>query len=356
VKPLEVVGGDAMICKAERYCATFCCMLVFLSAFITSPQAIASSKFPHVDTNQAYIEEAMRRDTLGMEDPIAAFALVFEALPSEVKIYPTENYFYFRFIYNGVPYAGDIRFDPRTRDEGKVEFGFYKELTGWYFQLDKSSVLLLGASHGVVVEKIRTLAYRVTFRDKKVDFILNDLSTFVPPTGAVGPDEKFLGPIFDESAIRFLLTYNSTTKAFYYILDETSPIPDELYALDSTDRILVGRRTGFAFYRDHHLDRKILIGVYEINSKTNSYFDGPFDQLPENFVQGDDLRSAIEAADPSVLGKIDRLGNYLDNSGRYLIHPYVMYKDGADLYPIHKCASNAVAIPHNYYYYHCFVN
>ena len=33
------------------------------------------------------------------------------------------------------------------------------------------------------------------------------------------------------------------------------------------------------------------------------------------------MREAIVAADPGVKGKIDRLGNFADGAGRYLIHP-----------------------------------
>ena len=73
--------------------------------------------------------------------------------------------------------------------------------------------------------------------------------------------------------------------------------------------ILVGKRTGFAYYRDHRLERKILIGVFEQNVRLNNYFDGPFDQLPDNFIEGDTLRQAIIDSDPGLKGKIDRLGH-----------------------------------------------
>ena len=94
-------------------------------------------------------------------------------------------------------------------------------------------------------------------------------------------------------------------------------VADEFYAAKRVDRIVIGRRTGFAFYRDHRLDRKILIGAFEGNTRVNNWFDGPFDQLPENFIEGEDLREAIIAADPSAKGQIDRLGHYSEG-GRAL--------------------------------------
>ena len=62
-------------------------------------------------------------------------------------------------------------------------------------------------------------------------FALNDVSQIKPPAGAIGPDERLIGPVFDESAVRFFLVYNSKAKVFHYILDETAPVPDELAAV-----------------------------------------------------------------------------------------------------------------------------
>lgn len=60
---------------------------------------------------------------------MAVFALVLNSLPDRVKVYPTENYYYFRFIHAGTPYAGNLRFDRRDRDQGKVQFGNFAVLT-----------------------------------------------------------------------------------------------------------------------------------------------------------------------------------------------------------------------------------
>src|SRR5690606_2418947 len=98
---------------------------------------------------------------------------------------------------------------------------------------------------------------------RTVVFELNDLSQVVPPASALGPDDRFLGPVFDESGIRFFLVFNRELKLFHYILDETVPVPDELFSSQFADRILIARRTGFAFYNEHRLNRKILIGVFE---------------------------------------------------------------------------------------------
>ena len=122
----------------------------------------------------------------------------------------------------------------------------------------------LNASHGVQVERIDPLVYRVTYKGKSVLFDLNDLSQVKPPAGALRADEKFLGPIFDELAIRFFLVFNTKLKIFHYVLDETEKVHDEFFNIAGTDRILIGKRTGFAFYQDHKLraedpDRRLLV-------------------------------------------------------------------------------------------------
>jgi hypothetical protein len=174
-----------------------------------------------------------------------------------------------------------------------------------------------------------------------------------PPAAALGPDEIFVGPIFDESAIRFFLVFNSKLKVFHYILDETVPVPDHFVAVPRAERILVGKRTGFAFYRDHRLDRKILVGVYEGNAHINNYFDGPFDQLPDNFVEGDTLRRLILEVDPGLQGKLDRFGASPNGEERYMIAPYLYYLSIDDLRVFDRCASSR-RVPAARYYT-CFV-
>jgi hypothetical protein len=175
----------------------------------------------------------------------------------------------------------------------------------------------------------------------------------VPPAAAKAADERYIGPVFDESAIRFFLVYNPKLKIFHYVLDETVPVPDELVPSRTTDRVLIGKRTGFAFYRDHKRDRKILVGVFEGNVRLNNYFDGPFDQLPDNFIEGETLRRAILDIESGLAGKIDRFGSSFDGKIRYAIVPYMHYEAVTDLRTIHRCAASRRASSDRYYA--CFV-
>lgn len=289
---------------------------------------------PRLRANAEVIIDALRADTLAVEDPLAVFAYVLAQLPANIPIYPTENYFYFRFVHKGVTYVGNIRFAAANRDQGKVNFAYNEEPTDWNPE-PKGQYLLLGADQGVSVGKVGALAYRIVYNGKAVTFLLNDLSRIKPPDDFLKADEQFLGPIFDESGMFFFLVFNTRLKIFHFMLDETGRVGDEFVPLKGSNAVLIGKRTGFAFYDFE--GRKILIGVSERESRLNTYLDGPFDQLPENFIQGDALHDAILAVEPKLRGKIDRLGNFFDGSGRYLINPYLLYRQLDDLAVFPRC-------------------
>jgi hypothetical protein len=325
---------------------------VAMAALFAAPVGTTAAQSPpQLLTNEAMIVEARRPPAFDIKDPMAVLAYVLSSLPARVTVYPTENYYYFKFLHAGVPIAGNFRFDPRDRDKGRVYFGYYEDQADWKKD-GFGQALELDDSRNVRVERVDNLLYRVTYQSMSVLFTLNDVSQVKPPVGAVGPDERLIGPVFDESGVRFFLVYNAKAKVFHYILNETAPVPDGLEALARSDRVLVGKRTGFAYYRDHRLDRKILIGVFEQNVRLNSYYDGPFDQLPENFIEGETLRQAIIDSDPTVKGQIDRLGHFQDDEERYAITPYMQYRSENDLLTVHRCATDKRVPP--VAYYRCF--
>jgi hypothetical protein len=310
----------------------------------------APAQTPRLETNQAYIEEVLSPSRLAVGEPMAVFAFVLGSLPPRVIVYPTENYYYFSFIDNGVRFAGNIRIEPKDGGGQTVHFTYYEDTSEWREDTPGMHVVL-DAARGVAVEKVDRLQYRISYNGRSVLFVLNDLSAVKPPASAIASAEEFIGPIFDESGVRFFLVFNGKLKVFHYILDETVSIADQFFSPPATDRILIGKRTGFAFYRDHLLDRKILIGAQENNMRVNNYFDGPFDQLPDNFVAGEALRQAILAVQPDLKGKIDRLGSDPSGEVRFSIDPYRPYLKVEDLYDIHRCAKAKV---HAKSYYSCF--
>jgi hypothetical protein len=326
---------------------------LLIAGLLAASPAAAADK-PKLYTNQSYVEDVNNREALPIGDANAMFAWVLGELPSRVKVYPTENYYYFYFYHQGSRYAGNIRLEAATRDAGKVNFAYYVDMNEWHRKEDNRQYVALGKDDGVTVEKVERLLYRVSYGEKSVLFELNDLSSVKPPANVLGPDEKFLGPIMDESGVRFFLVFNEKLKIFHYILDETTPLADELFPTKHTPRILIGRRTGFALYQDARLPRKIMIAAFEANVYVNNYFDGPFDQLPDNFLEGDALRRAILMEAPALKDEnMDRFGNSPGGEIRYLIGPYIFYRTEDDLYPFDTCATSK-KVPHDEYY-RCFV-
>ena len=325
---------------------------LILMVAIWPTRAKGASEPPRLHTNQSYVEEVGRVGEFDIIDARAVFAFVLHALPERVKVYPTENYYYFAFHHRGLRYVGNIRLENETRDQGKIHFAYEVEAAQWSPE-QKLFHVLLERSDGLEVERLEPLVYRLSYRGRSVVFELNDLSKVTPPAAAIGAGERYVGPVFDESAIRFFLLYSPKLKNFHYVLDETVPVPDELAASAISERILIGKRTGFAFYRDHKRERKILIGVFAGNVRLNNYFDGPFDQLPDNFIEGETLRSAILQIEPRLAGRIDRYGSSFDGQMRYAISPYMQYSAVRDLERIHRCAVRQRAAAERYY--RCFL-
>jgi hypothetical protein len=249
------------------------------------------------------LDNAKAPSALAIGDPLALLGLVLRSVPDRVPVYAAAD-----------------------RDKGKLHFA-YGEAPTDRRPSPKVRHVVLDASQGVAVASLSANAYRITHAGRSVTFALNDLAHVKPPPGLLRPDDTFLSTIFDESAVQFFLAFNARLKSFHYLLDDTGAAADEWAA--ASEGIVIGKRTGFAFYRDG--ERKILVGILERNSRLNTAFDGPFDQLPENSIEGEALREAIVAADPGAKGKIDRLGNFIDGSGRYLIHPYSLYRAPGDL-------------------------
>lgn len=352
-----MIGLDRTPCKGVPVRKSLCgpwvlAALLVASGWLPAEAGDGAVARPRLETNQAYIEGARRKEgSIDLADPKAVLTYVLASLPDRVKVYPTENYFYFKFYQGQQRYAGNLRLDVNDRDQGFVNFAYFKDLTEWTEQAPVRHVLF-SAKDGVNVEKVSELVYRITFAGRAVVFELNDLRHVKPAEGVLATDERYIGPVFDESGIQFLLVYNQALKIFHYILDERVP-HEPLTVARVSPRIFIGARTGFAYFADHKLPRKILVGVHEANARINNYFDGPFDQLPDNFIEGETLRSAILAVEPKLAGKIDRLGISPGGADRYMIAPYTHYRTEDELATFHACAISKEVPPSHYHA--CFV-
>ena len=141
--------------------------------------------------------------------------------------------------------------------------------------------------------------------------------------------------------MEFYLVYNRNRRHFSFFLNETSASRDKFIPLSKESPFVLGLRTGFVFWLNKTNNRRLLVGVYEQNVELNNAYDGPFDQLPDNFIKGEMLRETILHARPDMKGKIDRYGNFTDEKQRFLVSPYLTYFQPEDLEPIALCTKEA---------------
>lgn len=286
-----------------------------------------------LETNESVIG-GLRDNAIDLNDSIAVFRRLFATFDDTVTVYPSENYYYFGFTAAGKHVMGSISLFPHERDSGRVGFGYTekRERERWNEKDLAGGWGTFGMPEGIVVAKIDAMRYRVTCRGKSVVFRFHDLSSHQPPAYLLRPDETFVLRNLDESGMGFLLLYNTTMNRFYWVLDPEQPETETFRKLPGG--IAIGERTQFAFFIDSLNRRLMLIGVQGYNVLNNNWYDGPFDQLPDNLIESGafELQSYIERSMPGMKGKIDRFGHYLDNPAtRVAIAPYLVYYTDQDL-------------------------
>ncbi len=267
-------------------------------------------------------------EQINIDDPIEVFRYVFNSLGDTITIYPSENYYYYIFNVNGRTFWSSFCLPADKRDKGILSFGYIEKsnyFKGEDFKASGGSSEFSTAD-GMIIEEINPFRYSVSYNKKTVIFNLYKLNLKAPGKIKFSDHELLVGPNFDESGLQFFLVFNQKTNHFYWILNEEDYVPEN-FDTDSCD-VLFGRRTGFAFYNDTIHSRKIMIGADAYNVLKNNWYDGPFDQLPDNNVRSGEIEimKYIEAAYPADSGKIDKYGNFTDQEGvRVAIAPYYAY-------------------------------
>lgn len=275
---------------------------------------------------------------IDLDDPDKVFSLVFSSLHDHVDVYPTENYYYFSFHANGKEIWGNIRLPHETRDLGFLSFAYW-EFDNFPQEMDDpnyfSNSKKMGPEDGVNILRIAPFEYQVEYEGKKVGFHLNQLEQKVPATIRIRKGERLLMRTCDESGLQFYLFFNNRTSDFFFVLDDEEKLLEEFITLD--EDFLFGKRTQFVFYHDRENYRKILVGVSAENIKRNNYYDGPFDQLADNYIdKATGLKKCIGQAYPYAKGRVNDFGEFVDVHGnsadvRLAITPYYTYYEMDDL-------------------------
>lgn len=329
-------GGEPIIAKqAEQVEPVASSTQVIPDAVPVAATTVAEDPSTYLLFNQNLVE-GLTTDEVDLTDVDAVFWHVFSRLPEEVTVYPSENYYYF-IMYTGKRQLwGNIRLAAGRRERGVLSFAFFEYRETPYVTEPRVSLSkFFTDADGLRIEELDPFQFRVTYNRKSVIFNLHQLSQEPPKLFQLGDDETSVMRTFDESGYQFFLIFNEEGNYFNWVLNEEEPISDNLVAL--SDDLVVGRKSGFAFWIDpDHNDRKVLVAIRGENASRNDYYDGPFDQLADNYVDVTNVSEYMVRAAPSLSGRIDKYGYFTDRDrpSRVSISPYYVYfsRQALDIY------------------------
>ena len=285
----------------------------------------------YLSLNQKWIE-GLRSDA-DLDDVDGMFLHVFSKLPEQVTVYPSENYYYFILHVNGKQIWGNIRLAAGRRERGVLSFAYFEFRESPYVsnpRIQRSKFFT--DADGLLIDEIDRFTFKVRYSGKEVIFNLHQLSQEPPKSFSLGQDEIFVMRTFDESGYQFFLIFNEKENYLFWVLNEEELVPDTLQPLQ--DDVLVGRRSGFVFLVDKPYDnRKVLAAIRGANATVNNYYDGPFDQLADNYVDQTNISKYLKLVSPTLEGKIDKYGYYTDRetSSRVAVSPYYVYFNEKEL-------------------------
>jgi hypothetical protein len=282
--------------------------------------------------NQEWIE-GLSTQNLDLEDVDEVFWHIFSKLPDEVTVYPSENYFYFVLYVDGRQIWGNMRLAAGRREQGVLSFAYFEFKESPYVidpRIQRSKFFT--DADGLLITELDRFTFVVRYNKREVTFNLHKIPQEPPKLFDLAEGEIFVMRTFDESGYQFFLLFNEEHDYLFWVLNEEELIPDELMPFDSD--VVVGRRSGFAFIIDTpNDDRKVLAAIRGANATINNYYDGPFDQLADNYVDETNISEYLQRASPTLRGRIDKYGYFTDRegSGRVAVSPYYVYFSETDL-------------------------
>ncbi len=254
------------------------------------------------------------------DDPTRVLDAVLARAAPAATVLPTERYYYFRLTIPGRRIAGNLRFT--DIEDGILHVGYY--------DLDDPASFrsaTFSEGDGVVVRWDEERGVATVRRGASVVAFTIDRSNLDPtPDARPMAGERVISGILDESGYALWLMFDEANAQFFYVLRGDRPLPEPLDRLrTSSTELAVGRRSRFVFARDEAGARWVLVGVSAEQVRRNSFYDGPFDQVPPRLP----IRADLERSYPYVTmrGGIDEHGNFRELPGqRVAISPYLQYE------------------------------
>ncbi len=245
--------------------------------------------------------------------PAALLPLIWQNLPAQLEVFPGENYIYWNVENTrGLRIQGNFRLASGSRELGKMQFGYLVVGT----EHEHSGTLDAAAGCQVTCpSKERTT---VAWLGKEVTFDFPPIPQNQPPHLPDGL--RFLQRTRDESGATFLLCEALSRQFVLWVLDTQPPAAKEQLTLQNEGMTALGTKSGFVFGKLG--ESWILLAVNMSHLAQNSPYDGPFDQLADNYAAETKLRQHLERIYPALTGKIDTYCRYLDGSGRVALKCY----------------------------------
>ena len=243
-------------------------------------------------TNQYYLDNLRQCDEYTIsENPVP---YILQAIGETLKVYPTENYYYFNVPYCGNIYKGNLHFNlffdgKKKRKNVILAFENYKNITLGSIDNDNLAIItweytdkdkeLLNSESPKFTYKLNSdsmfivkLLYRGKIYKKFVYF------EQVPKrTKPVPPSSIFISNTIDESGFVFSLIFDTMLNQFLWLMNDNQMINFKYIPVNNF--FLIEPISGFVFLKTEF--EPILIGVPVINVAENNWWDGPFDQSNE---------------------------------------------------------------------------
>jgi hypothetical protein len=268
--------------------------------------------------------------TLDIDDPREVLCFVLTRCRPVEDVPLTERYFYFNFIHGARTISGNLRFV--DAESGVVHIGYFDKHDRGFLRSGT-----FGAAENVRVEcrANRASVAAVPEGISRV-FRLRDAAgePCELPEQLAARGWRCVCDIRDDSGHGFALAWHDAYATYAFLArDEELRACEPLAPIPGTD-CSVGVASRYVFM-PVTTGWSVLAGVSEANVRENTYFDGPFDQIPPRLL----LKPRCAIAYPYVLqgGGIDDFGNFIDQPGhRVAVSPYQQYRSLAEFVEYHE--------------------